>query len=498
MTPESAPSPFPSTRRWWGSVRVALALLALAGGVYWMRRLYVRSWFRDGPPRVVSCRSVDPATPPALLGRLRVVLVDGLSLAAADALPELRSLCDRGLSLDLDVGFPSISLPVQHALWTGAWQQRTGVLFREEGLAKPVVPSLVEVVRAAGGTAIAVAEGYRHLVASFPFAQIVAPARRGELFAPTVMRREVARASASSAALVFVHLLAVDRAGHLHGGASPEYRWAAEAAGRVVGQVAAARRTGETVVVLSDHGHLAEGGHGGLEREVRYVRACAVGAGLPAGTRRAAAIPELATLFAGQLGVPPPPCAEGRTREALLAGAPAPLPPAPPERSAAEWAWLLAPLLLVVPFRRGLRGVRRAGLAALLALPWSLACATGTVWLVYGAPSLSRAYVYPALPGKLLLASLVALPVLGLQLVGLARLGLTIARRALLLALSSLAPGLALLCASGAPWRTPPLDAVWTPWASTALGVGLALLGGLALSALWPLSEGGAPRSGGR
>ncbi len=84
----------------------------------------------------------------------------------------------------------------------------------------------------------------------------------------------------------FVYLGAVDFAGHATG-AGAAYRAALTAADRRVGRLVAAAGTrppgpGEdwTIVVVTDHGHLDEGGHGGREPEVTTAWAAAAGPGI--------------------------------------------------------------------------------------------------------------------------------------------------------------------------------------------------------------------------
>jgi len=89
----------------------------------------------------------------------------------------------------------------------------------------------------------------------------------------------------------FVYLGAVDITGHLTG-AGAVYRAAALAADQRVGRLAAAVRSRPsreqenwTIVVVTDHGHLDQGGHGGREPEVVTAWAVAAGPGIgPDGT----------------------------------------------------------------------------------------------------------------------------------------------------------------------------------------------------------------------
>jgi predicted AlkP superfamily pyrophosphatase or phosphodiesterase len=73
----------------------------------------------------------------------------------------------------------------------------------------------------------------------------------------------------------FVYLGAVDAVGHVLGAGAP-YREAARIADERVGRLLSAVRSrpsvadeGWTIVVVTDHGHLDQGGHGGREPRSR-------------------------------------------------------------------------------------------------------------------------------------------------------------------------------------------------------------------------------------
>ena len=107
----------------------------------------------------------------------------------------------------------------------------------------------------------------------------------------------------------FVYLGAVDAVGHVLG-AGAAYREAARAADHRVGRLAAAVRSrpsfareGWTVMVVTDHGHLDRGGHGGREPEVATAWAAAAGPGLrPGGPAPVTRQDQIAPLVLGALG----------------------------------------------------------------------------------------------------------------------------------------------------------------------------------------------------
>jgi predicted AlkP superfamily pyrophosphatase or phosphodiesterase len=109
--------------------------------------------------------------------------------------------------------------------------------------------------------------------------------------------------------LSFVYLGAVDIVGHVLG-AGAAYREAARAADERVGRLLAAVRSrpghageGWTVVVVTDHGHLDQGGHGGREPEVATAWAAATGPGIePGGPPLVTRQTQVAPLVLGALG----------------------------------------------------------------------------------------------------------------------------------------------------------------------------------------------------
>src|SRR6266581_1085854 len=109
----------------------------------------------------------------------------------------------------------------------------------------------------------------------------------------------------------FVYLGAVDFAGHATGSGAT-YRAALLAADQRVGRLVAAVRSRPsgpeedwTIVVVTDHGHLDEGGHGGREPEVATAWAAAAGPGIrPGGLPLITRQEEVAPLVLAAAGCP--------------------------------------------------------------------------------------------------------------------------------------------------------------------------------------------------
>ncbi|MEE9384329.1 MAG: hypothetical protein V3V08_13070 [Nannocystaceae bacterium] len=285
--------------RFLANVVTLVVVLGLAWWCYETRRALIQSFFVDAAPQHDGMdfppppRRVDPEE--ALVRPVRVLLLDGLGRDHADRLPELAKRCDSGVRMTVDVGFPTVSLPVQHALWTGLTQQQSGVAYRLAALPRPPSGALPWRVRGSW----AVAESHAEIVQSFGFERISvqgadpgttvagramvsgqdeADATMLSLWRTSGFGAAVLEAVASESPLVFVHVLRIDEAGHAHGAGSNAYGQAAGWADKQLSAWVGAAGAGARWLVLSDHGHRAAGGHGGAEAHIRRVRACWFGA----------------------------------------------------------------------------------------------------------------------------------------------------------------------------------------------------------------------------
>jgi len=388
---------------------IALIVGALvAVGAYQLRRHLITGFFVRTSPALEHAPAL-PSRPAADLEpskRVRVVVIDGLGRRAADALPALSRWCDRGLDLVVDVGFPTVSLPVETVLWTGLTQEQAGiryVLGRLDPIPEAALPARVP-------NSFAISDRHPYLVHSFGFAESE-PA--GDKLTPEQAAAWQGRfeaiatdAMASPRPLVFVHLGRVDVAGHRHGGASPEYATAADQADALADRLLAAAGPDARLFVLSDHGHLPGGGHAGIEDSIRLVRGCIVGPGIARGHGRAHLVDLAHSLFAS-LAVPPPPGAAGRPILEVASGRIAlgsTLPTPPP-----WWRFLLAAALLAV-------GTLVTGRLARRWWSWPtwFVLAYLAVIAMRGWPSLSMPVIYPPQGRDLYVAGVPGLCVLAM------------------------------------------------------------------------------------
>ncbi len=118
---------------------------------------------------------------------------------------------------------------------------------------------------------------------------------------------------------LLVHLRQIDAAGHKHGGASREYQQAALRCDEYIRLLATSMNLKRSVlIIVSTHGHLDQGGHGGGEAVVLNMPFVMVGENVLLGDRGVLAQIDLAPTIAALLGTPVPSAAQGRMRLDML------------------------------------------------------------------------------------------------------------------------------------------------------------------------------------
>ena len=311
----------------------------------------------------------DPHTP-RLARRVFVVIVDGLRYDKSFELPFLDELRRRGVDAEAESHYPTWSRPNYVSILAGVPPAASGV--RTNHHATPVeLDTLMDRARAAG-MKVACATDYDVLPKLFlrkrpperrddaaaadaddaldidameePLSDAAVRAPDANYLSPFDDARyapwpggfsEAGAAIAQGDADLVVMLVgAVDAAGHAHGGASDDYRAAAElsdhALARALGHVDLAQ---DAIVVTADHGHTGRGGHGGVEPEVLDVPLILAGAGVKAGAQvDDAHLIDIAPTVAALLGMPAPGHGLGRTLTEVLALD----PPALAARTAAD------------------------------------------------------------------------------------------------------------------------------------------------------------------
>ncbi|MEU6019258.1 alkaline phosphatase family protein [Streptomyces sp. NPDC047515] len=241
--------------------------------------------------------------------RVLVIGIDGVRL---DLLPELDTPHLDGIAragflapVEVDAVTPTMSGPCWTTIVTGVGVAKHGVWAnRLDGNRLDVFPDFATRLASECGLRTFAVGGWAPLfLAQQGGPLFVAPTRLGYVApreeTPEAWEEVDEKVTAEAEHLLgldeelhagFVYLGAVDETAHFLG-CDVEYRRAIEAADRRLGRLLAAvrERPGHaaeqwTVIVVTDHGHRDEGGHGGRSRQERTAWIAACGPGLTAGT----------------------------------------------------------------------------------------------------------------------------------------------------------------------------------------------------------------------
>jgi hypothetical protein len=282
---------------------------------------------------------------------------------------------------------------------------------------------------------IAIAESHGYIVRSLGFAVAEPAAADGaphrdkdaEAWKKAWQARAL-EAVASPSRLAFVHILRVDTWGHRTGGNSSEYATAATESDAILAQLHAAAPDARWFL-LSDHGHLPTGGHGGEDRELRHVEHCVSGPGIAPATATLVHLVDVSRMIADSLELVLDKRSPARPLSIALKPPLGPddaVPGLPLDRA------VVALFLLVLGVAASVWSVRRWWLA-----PFWFVLACALLVIVRGAPTMSMPMVYAkedlanlfdASKRMMMRSWLVALPIAGIATwFGLAR-GLSLAR----------------------------------------------------------------------
>lgn len=205
--------------------------------------------------------------------RIVFIVVDGLRRDAASEMQSTKRLAARGQCRVSDQGSYTVSRPVYALLSTGLEADRTGS--RNNDLTTPLAAESVwEVARRAGLRV----RGSSHLT----WFQQLSPKgfddfRHDESHDANVFANR-AETAQNHFDIELFHPLYVDEMGHLHGANSREYAAAvARVDIEIGGLLDVLDLDRDDVILTADHGHRAEGGHGGEQADIREVLACFAG-----------------------------------------------------------------------------------------------------------------------------------------------------------------------------------------------------------------------------
>jgi hypothetical protein len=308
---------------------LALLPLTLVGAALFARSLANEAWlaFTEYRTPFAFTNAKATATLP-LSDQVVVALVDGLGYEPSRSMPFLNELRKRGADFECRIGLPSLSLPGRAVIFTGAWQEIHGQTTNFDPRALLVEHLFLTAKRRGLRTALVGGAGTGKLFAPSLDEKSLVPDRETESLRDFKADEAELRDSGSRIRSVLRNkdpnlFLAeydiTDQAGHEWGGASSEYREGVRSVDEEIRElVGTIDLTRAVLVVTSDHGHTASGGHGGGEDSVMRVPLVFVGRSIRPHTRGSATQVDVAPTVAALLGIDIPASSQGRTLLAAL------------------------------------------------------------------------------------------------------------------------------------------------------------------------------------
>ncbi len=258
---------------------------------------------------------------------LVLVLVDGLRYDTsmnAKVMPYLSQLRSQGASAEMHSQPPSYSEPGYSTLLTGAWP------FLNDG---PVlnfvyadIPTLTQDNIFSDAhwigmqTAISASNWFEKLVPQGAVTTKFYTAGEDQAADRDVVDAALPWLQASSYQLVLIHLDQVDYAGHHQGGpVDPSYNAAASRADGLIQDIARnIDLEQDTLLVVSDHGHINQGGHGGQDAITLLEPFVLVGKGVVPGKYGDVQMVDVAPTIAALLGTSLPATNQGHPQIGML------------------------------------------------------------------------------------------------------------------------------------------------------------------------------------
>ncbi len=308
-------------------ISIFILITVAAGCYFWATGMIdsnyaFRSPLKDTPPAPGE-KLGEPST-----GRVVIVLVDALRYDTSlneDVMPTLAGLRAQGASARMHSQPPSFSEPGYSILLTGAWPWlNDGPVFN---LDYGEIPTFTQdnifsaAHRAGISTAISGYYWFEELVPQDAVDLKFYTPGEDRYADEEVMAAALPWLEANSAQLVLIHIDQVDYAGHHEGGAvSPAWDEAAKRSDDMIAQVAATLDfTQDTLIVLSDHGQIDAGGHGGQDPVTLEEPFVMVGEGVIPGAYADMQMVDVAPTVAALLGANLPASTQGRALTEMLA-----------------------------------------------------------------------------------------------------------------------------------------------------------------------------------
>jgi hypothetical protein len=307
-------------------IMVMVCLLVAAAAYLWTSRLMDSLTAYRSPLHLAPPASGQPMGSP-ITRRVVIVLVDALredTSRRADVMPFLDELRRRGASAAMHSRPPSYSEPGYTTLFTGAWPDISdGPTLNVDYAQIPAwtQDNLFSAAHRAG--LVTAVSSYFWFEKLIPQASVDA-----SYYTPGEDRaadRAVVDAAlpwlrAGDAQIALVHLDQVDWAGHHEGGPlDPRWDEAARRADDLLREIAGTLDLErDSLLVVSDHGQIDRGGHGGQDAIVLREPFVLAGAGVRPGRYGDIQMVDVAPTVAALLGAAMPASSQGRVRTEML------------------------------------------------------------------------------------------------------------------------------------------------------------------------------------
>jgi len=304
-----------------------LLLVGMAVGAYFWATALIdsnfdyRSLLKESPPKPGE-KLGDPSTQ-----RLVFVLVDALrydTSLESDVMPTLSHLREIGASALMHSQPPSFSEPGWSTLLIGAWPEiNDGPVFNLEYEDIPpfTQDNLFSSARRIGWkTAISGYYWFEKLVPQSEVDFSFYTPGEDNAADEEVMAAALPWLEDKDAQLVLIHLDQVDYAGHHEGGPqSANWDAAAKRADAMLSQIVSTLDLSkDTIVVLSDHGQIDAGGHGGQDPVALLEPFVIAGAGVKPGQYADIQMVDVAPTLAALMGSSLPASTQGEVRTGML------------------------------------------------------------------------------------------------------------------------------------------------------------------------------------
>jgi hypothetical protein len=259
------------------------------------------------------------------------VLVDALredTSLDADVMPYLNELRQQAAWATMHSRPPSYSSPGYTVLFTGAWPDVSdgpALNLEYENIPTWTQDNLFSAAHRAGlKTAISAFNWFEKLVPQEAVDAGFFTAGEDQHADRQVVDAALPWLQSKDYQLILIHLDQVDYAGHHEGGADSEsWRAAAQRTDQLLVEIASTLDfSQDTLLILSDHGQIDRGGHGGHDPITLLEPFVLLGAGVQPGHYEDLDMVDVAPTLAALLGLNIPASSQGRIRSDLLALSP--------------------------------------------------------------------------------------------------------------------------------------------------------------------------------